>query len=239
MQVPRHRDIRIGTAVSIVLKADQRTGRQVPGTVAQLLTRGDHPRGVKVRLTDGRVGRVQQLVSVPNQAPSAVSNQRYRTMDPEHNPWQSSTSQGNPYLSREQEEQQRSQQQQGGYQSQNQYSQQGQQGQQGHAAGYYQNTNTQNYPQTYERPSQPPPAPAQGLQRSDTDTLLAQQNDGAEQLEYMQNYEASARQTQDDKDQAQLQKEFPNVDSSLIAALYSDTKDLASTREMLQELART
>jgi hypothetical protein len=32
--------------------------------VADLLTRGDHPRGVKVRLRDGRVGRVQRLVSV-------------------------------------------------------------------------------------------------------------------------------------------------------------------------------
>lgn len=33
------------------------------GIVADLLTRGDHPRGVKVRLRDGRVGRVQALVS--------------------------------------------------------------------------------------------------------------------------------------------------------------------------------
>ena len=31
--------------------------------MADLLTRGDHPRGVKVRLRDGRVGRVQRLVS--------------------------------------------------------------------------------------------------------------------------------------------------------------------------------
>jgi uncharacterized repeat protein (TIGR03833 family) len=52
-----------GTPVSIVLKADQPTGHQVRGIVADLLTRGDHPRGVKVRLRDGRVGRVQKLVS--------------------------------------------------------------------------------------------------------------------------------------------------------------------------------
>jgi hypothetical protein len=31
--------------------------------VVDLLTRGDHPRGVKVRLRDGRVGRVQKLVT--------------------------------------------------------------------------------------------------------------------------------------------------------------------------------
>jgi uncharacterized repeat protein (TIGR03833 family) len=46
-----------------VLKQDQPTGHQVCGIVADLLTRGDHPRGVKVRLRDGRVGRVQKIVS--------------------------------------------------------------------------------------------------------------------------------------------------------------------------------
>ena len=49
--------------MSIVLKVDQPTGSEVRGIVADLLTRGDHPRGVKVRLRDGRVGRVQRLVS--------------------------------------------------------------------------------------------------------------------------------------------------------------------------------
>ena len=53
----------------------------------------------------------------------------------------------------------------------------------------------------------------------------------------MQAYEASAQQTQDDVNQAQLQKEFPNIDSSLIAAIYNDSKEMGSTREMLQELA--
>lgn len=50
-----------GSSVSIVLKADQRTGREVQGIVQDLLTRGDHPRGIKVRLQDGRVGRVQRM----------------------------------------------------------------------------------------------------------------------------------------------------------------------------------
>lgn len=49
--------------MSIVLKIDQPTGRQVSDIVSELLTRGDHPRGVKVRLRDGRVGRVQRVVS--------------------------------------------------------------------------------------------------------------------------------------------------------------------------------
>ncbi|KAK1144830.1 hypothetical protein N8T08_004843 [Aspergillus melleus] len=62
-RVPPSRSINPGTAVNIVLKADQPTGRTVSGAVSEVLTRGDHPRGVKVRLTDGRVGRVQSLRS--------------------------------------------------------------------------------------------------------------------------------------------------------------------------------
>ncbi|OLN97350.1 Uncharacterized protein YwbE [Colletotrichum chlorophyti] len=48
-----------GASVNIVLKKDQPTGRTVAGTVQDVLTRGNHPRGIKVRLTDGRIGRVQ------------------------------------------------------------------------------------------------------------------------------------------------------------------------------------
>ncbi|EPS37933.1 hypothetical protein H072_8359 [Dactylellina haptotyla CBS 200.50] len=62
MGVPRHAAITPNTPVSIILKQDQPTGRQVTGFVAELLTRGDHPRGVKVRLKDGRVGRVQKII---------------------------------------------------------------------------------------------------------------------------------------------------------------------------------
>ncbi|KAF2449900.1 hypothetical protein P171DRAFT_460983 [Karstenula rhodostoma CBS 690.94] len=61
--VPAYAALTPGTPVSLVLKIDQPTGRQVCGIVADLLTRGDHPRGVKVRLRDGRVGRVQRVVS--------------------------------------------------------------------------------------------------------------------------------------------------------------------------------
>lgn len=56
--VPRISLLRPGTPVSIVLKCDQGSGREVQGFVGELLTRGDHPRGVKVRLGDGRVGYV-------------------------------------------------------------------------------------------------------------------------------------------------------------------------------------
>lgn len=46
----------------ITLKQDQGTDVTQEGVVAERLTRGDHPRGVKVRLEDGRVGRVVCIV---------------------------------------------------------------------------------------------------------------------------------------------------------------------------------
>ncbi len=61
--VPTIRQVVLGAPVSIVLKVDQPTGNEVQGFVAEILTRGDHPRGIKVRLQDGRVGRVQRMVS--------------------------------------------------------------------------------------------------------------------------------------------------------------------------------
>lgn len=61
--VPTIREVVPGAGVNIVLKADQPTGRTVQGTIGDVLTRGNHPRGIKVRLTDGRVGRVQSMSS--------------------------------------------------------------------------------------------------------------------------------------------------------------------------------
>ncbi|KAI1201768.1 hypothetical protein F5X97DRAFT_12462 [Nemania serpens] len=62
-RIPKTHQVIPGAHVNIVLKADQRTGRQVQGTVQNVLTRGDHHRGIKVRLTDGRIGRVQSMTS--------------------------------------------------------------------------------------------------------------------------------------------------------------------------------
>lgn len=56
------KNIRPGLKVAIVLKQDQRTGKLTEGTVADLLTKSpNHPHGIKVRLTDGQVGRVQSI----------------------------------------------------------------------------------------------------------------------------------------------------------------------------------
>lgn len=72
--VPGVDKVVIGSSVSIVLKQDQRTGREVQGVVQDLLTRGNHPRGIKVRLSDGRVGRVQRMVD-DGTAPTIVAPQ--------------------------------------------------------------------------------------------------------------------------------------------------------------------
>lgn len=61
--VPTTQQVIVGAPVSIVLKVDQPTGREVQGIVAELLTNENHPRGIKVRLQDGRVGRVQRMAS--------------------------------------------------------------------------------------------------------------------------------------------------------------------------------
>lgn len=57
------KDITAGVTVDIVLKADQRTGKLTRGVVKDLLTNSQtHPHGIKVRLTDGQVGRVQEII---------------------------------------------------------------------------------------------------------------------------------------------------------------------------------
>lgn len=61
MAVPKHGELRSGVCVNIVLKADQRTGQLTSGIIADVLTKGEHPRGIKVRLLDGQIGRVQSL----------------------------------------------------------------------------------------------------------------------------------------------------------------------------------
>lgn len=55
--------IRPGMRVRIVMKQDQRTGALTEGIVKDLLTNSPtHPRGIKVRLADGRVGRVREII---------------------------------------------------------------------------------------------------------------------------------------------------------------------------------
>lgn len=56
--------IKSGTKVMIVEKQNQRTGKLTEGIVADILTNSaNHPRGIKVRLASGIVGRVQKIIN--------------------------------------------------------------------------------------------------------------------------------------------------------------------------------
>jgi uncharacterized repeat protein (TIGR03833 family) len=67
MNGQNRKDISPGLEVDIVLKEDQRTGRLTRGIVKDLLTKSpNHPHGIKVRLQDGKVGRVQNIIGTPN-----------------------------------------------------------------------------------------------------------------------------------------------------------------------------
>ncbi len=64
MDGKRRADIKPGQTVDIVLKADQRTGKLTRGVVGRILTNSPtHPHGIKVMLTSGQVGRVQNIVT--------------------------------------------------------------------------------------------------------------------------------------------------------------------------------
>ncbi len=49
--------------MKIVLKQDQPTGKLTEGIVKDILTSSpNHPHGIKVRLMDGTVGRVKEII---------------------------------------------------------------------------------------------------------------------------------------------------------------------------------
>jgi uncharacterized repeat protein (TIGR03833 family) len=63
MDGKNRKDIEIGAYVAIVLKKDQRSGDLTEGNVKNILTNSSfHPHGIKVRLEDGSVGRVQEIL---------------------------------------------------------------------------------------------------------------------------------------------------------------------------------
>ena len=63
MNGQNRKDIYLGLEVDIILKKDQRSGAKTRGIVQALLTSSPfHSRGIKVRLDDGQVGRVVEVV---------------------------------------------------------------------------------------------------------------------------------------------------------------------------------
>lgn len=60
-------DLRTGMKVLVVLKKDQKSNQLTEGIIKDILTNSPtHPHGIKVRLMNGQVGRVQEI----NQATS-------------------------------------------------------------------------------------------------------------------------------------------------------------------------
>jgi len=63
MKEIKRAEIKIGAKVRIVLKKDQKTNKLTEGNVKEILTKSPtHPHGIKVRLKDGQVGRVKELL---------------------------------------------------------------------------------------------------------------------------------------------------------------------------------
>ncbi|MDD4356257.1 MAG: YwbE family protein [Smithellaceae bacterium] len=56
-------NIKVGARVKVVQKKDQRTGVLTDGIVLDILTKSvTHPQGIKVRLENGIVGRVKEIL---------------------------------------------------------------------------------------------------------------------------------------------------------------------------------
>ncbi len=61
---PSRDKIKIGVMVQIVQKQDQRTGNLTEGIVKRILTSSNfHPHGIKVELDNGKIGRVQNIIT--------------------------------------------------------------------------------------------------------------------------------------------------------------------------------
>ncbi len=64
----RRENIHPGLLVDVILKKDQPTGKLTRGVVKAILTNSPvHPRGIKVRLQDGQIGRVHAIIKPPSE----------------------------------------------------------------------------------------------------------------------------------------------------------------------------
>jgi uncharacterized repeat protein (TIGR03833 family) len=63
MEGTRRADIRLGIDVMVELTEDKRTGRLTGGKVKEILTTAPmHPHGIKVKLENGMIGRIKQII---------------------------------------------------------------------------------------------------------------------------------------------------------------------------------
>jgi uncharacterized repeat protein (TIGR03833 family) len=65
MEGTRRADIRPGIDVLVELAEDKRTGRLTGGRVKEILTTAPiHPHGIKVKLENGLIGRIKQIIQL-------------------------------------------------------------------------------------------------------------------------------------------------------------------------------
>lgn len=63
MTISNRNSLKVGMTVAVVLKKDQQSGELTEGIIQQILTNSaNHPHGIKVKLSDGRVGRVKEII---------------------------------------------------------------------------------------------------------------------------------------------------------------------------------
>ncbi len=68
MNPNKRKNLKPGQRVHIVLKKDQGTGELTEGIIHRILTNSPtHPRGIKVKLEDGQVGRVKEVLESPEE----------------------------------------------------------------------------------------------------------------------------------------------------------------------------
>lgn len=64
MSGTKRSNIKVGSSVKVVKKEDQRSGQLTEGVVSRILTNSpNHHHGIKVKLEDGVVGRVKEILS--------------------------------------------------------------------------------------------------------------------------------------------------------------------------------
>lgn len=63
MDGTKRADIKVGSTVKVVQKHHQRSGELTEGVVARILTNSaNYHHGIKVKLEDGTVGRVKEII---------------------------------------------------------------------------------------------------------------------------------------------------------------------------------
>jgi len=77
-----------GLRVKITLKGDYRSGNTFEGIVDEILTKAQfHPHGIMVRLTDGEIGRVKEIVTPVGDSTAKEVNAPTKTVEGKLNPY--------------------------------------------------------------------------------------------------------------------------------------------------------